>query len=414
MILTSSDPDVATIFNRITSGEWNLQPDFQRGEVWSRQKKQRLIDTIIRGWHIPPIHLVLQDDGTLDVLDGQQRLVAIREFMSDELPLLGSFLPYDSDLEFLDGMRFSGLPEPLKRKFSRFSIRLLTITDYSPEEPGELFFRLNQPTNLTTAEQRNAFFGPVRKQVKQLIERYESNVLNDRFLGFSNSRMSYDDVIARVSKSLMNGDLREKVTAASVEGLYRSEEGIPPDILERIEGSLTCLDSVSKWARDYGNGYARIRFNKATLSSWLYFFAELGPVNKSQTFYNEAGGFVWHFESARTLFRKAGLYRPSSYDPHVMGFFNVSPEYLAELLHVFIDRSTSRVADVSSVIARNRVLWLCALDSPFAEQLAMNGPPKKVLGTRRASSQLGDLPNELIAEYLTDYSLERVKWDNPQ
>ena len=64
-----------------------------------------------------------------------------------------------------------------------------------PEEPGELFYRLNQLTNLTAAEQRNAFFGPVRKQIKDLVQLIKTRPDFERRIGFSNARMSYDDVL---------------------------------------------------------------------------------------------------------------------------------------------------------------------------------------------------------------------------
>ncbi|WEL43147.1 DUF262 domain-containing protein [Pseudomonas sp. CBSPBW29] len=85
MRLIPSDPDVETLVSRINSGEVDLQPDFQRGEVWSKSKKQRLIDSILRDWHVPPIH-VIEDNytGRLEVLDGQQRLAAIRDFVAGD------------------------------------------------------------------------------------------------------------------------------------------------------------------------------------------------------------------------------------------------------------------------------------------------------------------------------------------
>ena len=58
MRLLPSDPDVETIVGRIKNGDIDLQPEFQRGEVWSKLKKQRLIDSILRDWHVPPIHVI--------------------------------------------------------------------------------------------------------------------------------------------------------------------------------------------------------------------------------------------------------------------------------------------------------------------------------------------------------------------
>jgi len=89
MRLLPSDPDIQTIVSRIESGVIDLQPDFQRGEVWSIAKKKRLIDSILRNWHVPPLHVVMTDGGIQEVLDGQQRLVAIRDFVRGLFPVDG-------------------------------------------------------------------------------------------------------------------------------------------------------------------------------------------------------------------------------------------------------------------------------------------------------------------------------------
>ena len=78
MKMVGTDPDLGTIVSRISAGDLDLQPDFQRGEVWGDTKKRRLIDTILRGWHVPPVHVIeLQDSAREVVLDGQQRLTTL-------------------------------------------------------------------------------------------------------------------------------------------------------------------------------------------------------------------------------------------------------------------------------------------------------------------------------------------------
>ena len=62
-------------------------PDWQRDEVWNRDKKQRLIDSILRGWKIPKFYLIKASESDYLVEDGQQRFVSILEFFSNELPL---------------------------------------------------------------------------------------------------------------------------------------------------------------------------------------------------------------------------------------------------------------------------------------------------------------------------------------
>jgi hypothetical protein len=142
---------------RVERGIIDLQPDFQRGEVWSTPKKQRLIDTILRQWHVPPIHLVAKGGGSFDVLDGQQRLTAIRDFLGGVFAVDGFIEPIATELEPLDGLRFAQLPEPIRNELEDFAIRVFELHEYTPDEPHELFFRLNQPVALTEAEKRNAF-----------------------------------------------------------------------------------------------------------------------------------------------------------------------------------------------------------------------------------------------------------------
>src|SRR5690606_4793964 len=171
MHLTPSDPDIATLYRKIVQKRLDLQPNFQRGEVWGKAKKQRLIDSILRGWHIPPIHVIqVPNSDKQEVLDGQQRLAAIRDFLEGELAINGQLDPAEPTIIELDGLSWNDLPEAVAGKIEDFTIRLLTISDYKPGEPGELFCRLNQPTNLTSAEQRNAYFGEARQQVKDLSE----------------------------------------------------------------------------------------------------------------------------------------------------------------------------------------------------------------------------------------------------
>ena len=221
MKFTTQDPDIETIYRRIIEADYDLQPDFQRGEVWTLKKQQRLIDTVLRGWHIPPVHLVVRPEGTSDVLDGQQRLTAIRDFIDGAFTIDGLIEPEKDDLQELHGLRFAQLPASIKRNFRKFTIRVFELTDYEPDEPHELFFRLNQPTNLTEAEKRNAFIGGPRNQIKNLVREFAEQGLSKERVGFSNARMAYDDLIGRFLLTLEIGSLGEKITAGRITARYR-------------------------------------------------------------------------------------------------------------------------------------------------------------------------------------------------
>jgi len=259
MHLTPSDPDIATLYRKIKSQRLDLQPNFQRGEVWGKAKKQRLIDSIL-------LHVIqVPNSDKQEVLDGQQRLAAIRDFMEGDFTINGNLDPIEDYLEKLDGLSWENLPITARSKIEDFTIRLLTISDYKPGEPGELFYRLNQPTNLTSAEQRNAYFGEARQQIKDLSEFMTTLGYNREILGFSNSRMAYDDVISKFLLTLELGTLKKKITANTVTSRYRENYGFDSVLIKSVENTLTilfqCLNSCDE----------SVKLNKASMLSWLIF-----------------------------------------------------------------------------------------------------------------------------------------------
>ena len=75
-----------------------LQPDqeYQRGEDWKDEQKQRFIDSLFRGYPLPPLYLRYthktlpngQKAETCEIIDGLQRLIALDGFKQDKFPLL--------------------------------------------------------------------------------------------------------------------------------------------------------------------------------------------------------------------------------------------------------------------------------------------------------------------------------------
>ena len=92
-------------------------PDWQRGEVWDDAKKQRLIDSILRGWKLPEFYLVKSSNDEYEVVDGQQRLLAIFEFCSNELSLSP-----ESAKEF-GGALYRDLPQKIADSYAASACR---------------------------------------------------------------------------------------------------------------------------------------------------------------------------------------------------------------------------------------------------------------------------------------------------
>lgn len=143
----------------ITSGRYQLQPDYQRRRRWSQEKQSRLIESFIMNVPVPPIFLYEYDYAKYEVMDGLQRLTALGDFYSDKLILTG--LEYWSELE---GMSYSTLPLQIRQGIDRrylSSIVLLYETARDDEQANRLkqlvFERINTGgISLSFQEQRNA------------------------------------------------------------------------------------------------------------------------------------------------------------------------------------------------------------------------------------------------------------------
>ena len=142
----------------------NLRPEYQRRLRWTRPQKSRLIESLLLNIPVPPIFLYESDQARYEVMDGQQRLNAVREFFSNEFKLAS--LPV---LRPLNGLRYSTLTPRIKRTLSRASLstivlllesktshtssKTLTLTDIR----RFIFDRLNTGgTKLNPQEIRNA------------------------------------------------------------------------------------------------------------------------------------------------------------------------------------------------------------------------------------------------------------------
>ncbi len=340
-------------------------------------RQRRLVDTILRGWYIPPIHLISEPDTGNDlVLDGQQRLAAIVAFFSNDLPVDGNLDPQDEDLHALHGRFYLDLPEEIQRRARRFPLSVITLTDYQPEEPYELFFRLNQHMTLTPPEKRNALYGPARDQIKSLIDTLiDEELLSKDTVGFANRRLAYDDVLARVTLTIHEGSLRRTYSNAAIESFYRTERF----------SDLT-IDTVLAAARQFLSETREVKpkLNKATLFTWLVYTHSLEQAGRDLT--------------AVFIERVEGL-RADRIDPAALE----SSGTLQNVVAVYNDRASYRVNDTLSVLLRHLALelvWTLTEGEPVDTKVS------------HLTSELVSAGRRGVESGMVDF-LERSGWDLP-
>lgn len=152
-----------------------VNPEYQRGSVWTQAQKKRLVDSVLRGYPIPLIYLhhIRQEAGGLvseryEVIDGQQRINALSEFHEGAFKL---FDPVEDEAEarFPDFIKkqpcpwgrsmFQELSDELQENFLTTPLRIVRIETHDSNEARDLFVRLQAGMPLNSQEKRDAWPG---------------------------------------------------------------------------------------------------------------------------------------------------------------------------------------------------------------------------------------------------------------
>jgi len=147
--------------------KFKVDRTYQRELVWTRDMKQYFIDTILRKLDIGRIYVrVEREQGEIKyyIVDGQQRLNAIWEFVENKFPLSEK---YSRDLG-LGGKFYRELPWQIQESFDEYNVELVYLMNMSDEEVRDIYRRINSGRPLNTAEKLNALPGNIVVAAREL------------------------------------------------------------------------------------------------------------------------------------------------------------------------------------------------------------------------------------------------------
>lgn len=164
---------ISNIVDQLKYEDILLEPDFQRHpDLWNAKQQSRLIESLIIKIPLPTFYFDSTKDDKLIVVDGLQRLYAIKRFMvidktdPDRLVL--------TDLEYLkeyEGKMFEELPPAIQRRIKAQSLTAYIIRPGTPDNVRtSIFTRINTGgLTLEPAEIKNSVYrGQAANLLKEL------------------------------------------------------------------------------------------------------------------------------------------------------------------------------------------------------------------------------------------------------
>jgi len=143
-------------------------PEYQRNLAWNDEQKSQFIESLLVGLPIPFMFFYQTPLGRMEIVDGSQRMRAMRAFIKERLRLRELILVPE-----LNGSRFENLSSDRRNKFEDVTIRTIVLdTDTDPSTRAEMFARINRAgTSANEAEiRRGSLPGPVTDLIKALAE----------------------------------------------------------------------------------------------------------------------------------------------------------------------------------------------------------------------------------------------------
>ena len=238
---------VADILTWLDEKTLVVNREFQRSsKVWPAPAKAYLMDTILRGLPMPKIYLRIKTNTATrrnyrEVVDGQQRLLAIQSFAKDEFRL---GVVRGASAEFAR-KRYSDLDEEDQRKFLEYMVSAEQLLNVPDNVVFDVFQRLNTYNyNLSPQELRHGkYHGQFRDSVVEA-SRYwgffwdKHKILSNR----ARVRMGDDELMAQMFGIILEGvaDGGQPKT----ERLYKNYDAdMPSQVSKQVDGTIEYIDA---------------------------------------------------------------------------------------------------------------------------------------------------------------------------
>ena len=244
----TTNKDIQDFLNLLDDGRIIVNDKYQRGEIGQYKPafRTRLVESIIRGFPLPPLLVMEMSDGPDELIDGQQRIRTIESFMSGNFAMDGKHLLM-LDADAYDEVKWNDLDGDHKDRIRRrFQLTVNYIDDSMP--PHKVYHLINGGQNpLNKAELRKAHFGGDEKY--WAIDDYAHQTLWTENL--TNAYIKREKGTESVFKGLMSMLYGDKLVSGSQNTWleHHIQQFFDTNSLEDIDKSLKDFTKVVSTAR---------------------------------------------------------------------------------------------------------------------------------------------------------------------
>lgn len=178
MRIDSNQYRVAELLEMLDRRDLTINREYQRGSgLWPSGARSYFIDTVIEGYPFPHLYMYeFIQSGRIkkELIDGQQRLLAIRDFVDGEFAL--------SSATRHPGLRYRSMGDDAQERFMAYPILVDVVRNARQSEIIQMFRRMNAytPPFNSTEERHSTFNGCFKWFINEL-----SDELNEFFLEYN-------------------------------------------------------------------------------------------------------------------------------------------------------------------------------------------------------------------------------------
>jgi hypothetical protein len=211
--------------DQIKTNLLSVDNTFQRQYIWTVKNQIKLIETILLGYAIPEIYLWEQDTDSvsgntaLSIIDGQQRLGSIFDFINEKFALKSIYLDYNE--KDYSNKKFSQLTEEERNTIWKYPVSVRFIrNEVCREDIINMFLRLNSTTTaLNPQELRNAGYNGLFLRLSNELSGLTIWETIGLFTGPDYRRMKDIEFISSLLLFIRFG-IEEEVTQANINKAY--------------------------------------------------------------------------------------------------------------------------------------------------------------------------------------------------